>query len=217
MQSMTGYGRGTATIDGRSLTVELKSVNHRFLDLNFRMPRGMMFLEDDARKQISGRVSRGHVDVFMTYKNTRSDMRRVDVDENLAGAYMQAIAKLEALGLKGDLTAMGVARMPDVLTVTEADEDQDALRQLLAEALGAALDQLVAMRVREGESMRKDLLEKAAAIEDINSRIEQRYPQTVEEYRDRLKASVMELIGQNMDESRLITEVAIMAEKSAIP
>ena len=216
MLSMTGYGRAMREIDGRQLTVELKSVNHRFLDLSFRMPRNLMFLEDAARKQIASRLARGHVDVFITYRNLRRDARSVSVDRALFDAYVSALDTLKDAGLADDRSLMDVARMPDVLTVTEAEEDQEALLALLEATLGDALGQLTAMRAREGESMARDLLFRADEIERMTLAIEQRYPETVEAYAQRLRAAIEELIGQNVDETRLLTEVAVMADRSAI-
>lgn len=216
MFSMTGYGRGVCEIDGRQISIELKSVNHRFLDLSFRMPRTLMFLEDEARKAISARLARGHVDVFVTYRNLRSDARKVTVDRALFDAYAAALDSVADAGLRDDRTLMGVARMPDVMVISEAEEDQDALRALMLQALNQALDALVAMRRREGEAMAADLNRKVDAIEAMTARIEERYPQTVAEYTARLRASIEELIGQSVDETRLLTEVAVMADRSAI-
>ena len=216
MLSMTGYGRAMREVDGRALTIELKSVNHRFLDLAFRMPRNLMFLEDEARKRIGARLARGHVDVFMIYRNQRSDARKVSVDRALFDAYATALEGLRDCGVQDDRTLMSIARLPDVMTVTEAEEDQDALRALLAEALNASLDQLIAMRAREGAAMAADLNQKVDSIERMTREIEARYPETVAEYRNRLRASIEELIGQSVDETRLLTEVAVMADRSAI-
>ena len=216
MLSMTGYGRATCETDGRQLTIELKSVNHRFLDLSFRMPRNLMFLEDDARKAIAEKLARGHVDVFMTSRNLRSDARTVQVDRALFDAYAQALDTLANGGLRDDRSLMSVARMPDVMIVTEAEEDQDAVRALMLETMAQALEQLLAMRRREGASMAEDLGRKVDAIEEMTRKIEARYPATVEEYTRRLRASIEELIGQNVDETRLLTEVAVMADRSAI-
>lgn len=218
MLSMTGYGRAFREIEGRQMTVEVKSVNHRFLDIAFRMPRNLMFLEDAARRQIGARLSRGHVDVFVTYRNLRTDARKVAVDEALFAAYADALEKLSAAGghLADDRTLMGVARMPDVLTVTEAEEDQAAVLALLEAALGEALDQLCAMRAREGEAMRRDLAARLDAIERMTGEVEQRYPQTVEAYAKRLREAVTELVGNSVDETRLLMEVAVMADRSAI-
>ena len=216
MHSMTGYGRAMREIEGRQLTIELKSVNHRFLDVSFRMPRGLMFLEDDARKRIAAKLARGHVDVFMTYRNLRSDTKTVRVDKALLSAYMQAFDQIAAAGLKDDRAMMGVSRFPDVLIVEEAPEDQDALRTLMIETLDEALDELKAMRAREGEEMKKDLTFRVSEIGRITDAIEARYPDTVKEYTERLRTSVRELIGSEIEESRLVMEVAIMADRSAI-
>lgn len=216
MLSMTGYGRAMREVDGRTLTIELKSVNHRFLDLAFRMPRNLMFLEDEARKRIGARLARGHVDVFMIYRNQRSDARKVSVDRALFDAYATALEGLRDCGVQDDRTLMSIARLPDVMTVTEVEEDQEALRALLRETLDEALDALIAMRAREGAEMKKDLSARATHIEEMTLQIEARYPQTVEEYTRRLRASIEELIGQGVDETRLLTEVAVMADRSAI-
>lgn len=214
MRSMTGYGRSTREKDGRELTIEMKSVNHRFLDVNFRMPRSFMFLEDDARKLIGARLARGHVDVYVTYRNLRSDARVVTLDRPLMDAYMRALDGIE--GLKDDRTLMNVARFPDVMTVTEAEDDQDALREIMTLTMNDALDRLCDMRDREGGALKATLSAQTDEIERITLAIEARYPETVEEHARRLRSSIEELIGQNVDETRLLTEVAIMADRSAI-
>lgn len=216
MLSMTGYGRAMREMDGRQLTIELKSVNHRFLDLSFRMPRNLMFLEDEARKLIGAKLARGHVDVFMTYRNMRSDARSVTVDKALFDAYAAALSGLVDGEIRDDRSLMGIARLPDVLVVSEAEEDQQALRTLMQDTLGEALEQLLAMRRREGEEMKKDLAYRTDRIEEMTCQIEERYPDTVKEYTQRLRASIEELIGQSVDETRLLTEVAVMADRSAI-
>ena len=217
MLSMTGYGRGDCEIDGRQMTIELKSVNHRFLDLSFRMPRNLMFLEDEARKAIGARLSRGHVDVFITYRNLRTDAKIVTADRALFDAYAQALDGLSGAGMTDDRSLMSIARLPDVLVISEAEEDREAVTALMLDALGEALDQLIAMRTREGEAMKRDLSEKVDAVERMTGEIEARYPRTVDEYRERLRAAVLELLGDaEVDESRLLTEVALMADRSAI-
>lgn len=216
MLSMTGYGRAMIEQDGRQLTIELKSVNHRFLDLSFRMPRNLMFLEDDARKALSARLSRGHVDVFMIYRNMRSDARSVTVDKPLFDAYASTLETLSTSELRDDRSLMSIARMPDVLIVTEAEEDQDALRSLLKDTMNAAIDQLLAMRSREGGEIKKDIAFRADQIEDMTVQVEARYPETVDEYKARLRAAIEEMVGKDIDETRLLTEVAVMADKAAI-
>lgn len=219
MHSMTGYGRAFAEAEGRQMTVEVKSVNHRFLDISFRMPRNLMFMEDSARKAIAQVLSRGHLDVFVTYRNLRSDARVVQVDEALFTGYVRALRQLSGAagaGLRDDSTLMGIAHMPEVLTVTEAEEDRQAVGSLLLSALGAALKELCAMRSREGEAIRQDLNSRVDAIEALTAAIEARYPETVEGYTTRLKQAVEELMGSQADPTRLMMEVAVMADRSAI-
>ena len=218
MYSMTGYGRANLERDGRTVTIELKSVNHRFLDLSFRMPRSLNMAEDAMRKRIAEKLNRGHVDLFASYKNARSDARVVSVDSALARAYSDAFAKIsEETGLKNLASAMDVARMGDVLTVTEAEEDQEALTALVMEALDVALEQMRAARQGEGERLKADMAGRIDRLEEINLQIESRYPQTVSEYEQRLRDKIEELLGdKSVDEARLTQEVAIMADRSAI-
>ena len=157
-QSMTGYGRCTLAQDGREVTIELKSVNHRFLDLAFRMPRSFACLENDMRAHISNKLARGHVDIFVTYKNSRDDARKVTLDSALLGEYLTTLRQggIDHM-LDDNLRLRDVLSMQDVLTVEEADEDQQALSALTLSALDTALDSLCAMRRREGEAMRGDV------------------------------------------------------------
>ncbi len=217
MKSMTGYGRYTIERDGREMTVELKSVNHRFLDISFRLPRTLSFLDEAVRKGIGARLARGHVDVFVGYANHRQDARQVRVDTALAKAYQSALAELAgALGKEGDASLNDYARFPDVLTVQESDEDQETVRALFDDALTGALDALIAMREREGESMKADILDKIGNLADIRDRIAERAPLVVTEYRDKLHARIAALTEGELDEARLITEVAIFADRAAI-
>ena len=158
MNSMTGYGKGTAARDGRELTVELKSVNHRFLDVSMRLPRLLSCIEDPLRAAIGARLSRGHVDVFVNYRNTRSDAKTVRVDAALLSAYVKAANEAnETLGLSNDLTLSNVLRLPDVTEIVPADEDTDALVSLAVEAANLALDGMIVMRKAEGERLKAAL------------------------------------------------------------
>ena len=149
MRSMTGYGRCRAERDGREMTVEVRSVNHRFLDVACRLPRSLSFLDDAVRKGVAAQASRGHVDVFVSYANHRTDARLVRVDAALASAYQRAARELaDALGTQETLTLAEYARLPDVLTVEEGDEDQAAVRALFDEALAGAMRELTDMRER---------------------------------------------------------------------
>lgn len=218
MHSMTGYGRMSVEKDGRELTLEMKSVNNRFLDLSFRMPRSLNFAEDAARRQISAALARGHVDVFATYRNLREDSRQVRVDEALLSAYMRAMDRVaESTGLQDNRTVLDMARLTDVLVISEAQEDQEALLSLMNEALCGALSQMLQMREAEGERLREDIARRVDSLEEMTRLIEARYPDTVTEYRDKLAARVQELLaGAAVDEQRMLQEVALMADRSAI-
>ena len=217
MNSMTGYGRACIERDGRQLTVELKSVNHRFLDLSFRMPRSFSFLEDEMRRLIGSRLARGHVDAFVTYRNLRSDARTVTADVALAKAYDTALSQLsEMTEARDDRTLMSIGRLPDVLVISEAEEDREALKELMAETLRGALSELCSMRAREGESLASDVQIRLNRLEQFARDINARCPETVKAYEARLRERIEELIGANVDEQRLLTEVAIMVDRSAV-
>ena len=217
MQSMTGYGRGLVCEDGRELKVEVKSVNHRFLDVSFRLARPIAFLDDAVRTGVAERLARGPVDVFVNYVNHREDARRVHVDMQLAKAYRQAAGELsEALGVKNDLPLSDYMNMPDVLTVEASEEDQDAVRALFMRALNLALDDLTAMRKREGNSLRGDMMNKLDAIDGLRESIATRAPTVVEEYRAKLSQRLSALLSGDIDEARFATEVAIFADRAAI-
>ena len=216
-QSMTGYGRCTLAQDGREVTIELKSVNHRFLDLAFRMPRSFAFLENDMRAHISNKLARGHVDIFVTYKNSRDDARKVTLDSALLGAYLTTLRQggIDHM-LDDNLRLRDVLSMQDVLTVEEADEDQQALSALTLSALDTALDSLCAMRRREGEAMRGDVETRLDTLERTAHAIDERAPQWLEEYRQRLRARIEEICQMQLDEARLTQEVALAADKAAV-
>lgn len=217
MYSMTGYGRHTSQAEGRTLTIEIRSVNHRFLDVNFRMPRSLAFMEERARKLIGVKLARGHVDVSATYLNLRADSKRVLADEGLISAYANALDRVSKLtGYDDDRSISLIARLPDALKICEAEDDEHAITQLMDEALNGALDALNAMRAREGEALRIDMLSKLDAIERMTDIIEARYPETVIEYQEKLKARIFELLGAQIDEARLAQEAALMADRTSV-
>jgi len=217
VKSMTGYGRCHIEEDGREMTVEVKSVNHRFLDISYRLSRTLSFLDDAVRKGVGARLARGHVDVFVSYANHRQDAKEVRVDTALALAYKKAVGELSAaLGRESDLPLSDYTRLPDVLTVQEKEEDQQTVRALFERALCGALDGLVTMREQEGERMRADILEKIGNIERIRDRVAERAPLVVADYRDKLHQRIAALTEGEIDEARLITEVAIFADRAAI-
>lgn len=217
--SMTGFGRATVERDGRELTIELKSVNHRYLDIGMRLPRTLSFLEDTVRGVLSAKLARGHVDVFANYKNTRSDSKTVMVDEPLLRAYLNAVGQAsQSTGILNDVTLSSALRFPDVLTVAEAEEDRDALCALCMEAAAFAADELAAMRAAEGEKLARDMNARADALLALVERIEERAPGVVVDYRDKLQARIAELLtgGAQVDDGRLAAEVAFFADKANI-
>lgn len=218
MYSMTGYGRGTASVDGRELTIELKSVNNRFLDIGMKLPRQLSFLEDTLRKLLNDGLSRGHVDVFVNYRNLRSDAKTVRVDEALLKAYLtSARESAKALDLVDDLTLSRALTLPDVTTILPADEDQQALLELGRSVMTEAIANLKDMRHKEGERLKLDLSARMDTMTGYAQSIERRAPAVVEEYRAKLTARIEELLGETeVDRARLATEVAIFADRAAI-
>jgi len=217
MRSMTGYGRVQLERDGRQMTVEMKSVNHRFLDLSLRLPRHLGFAEDALKRQIGAGAKRGHFDVFVTYVNTRSDARRVSVDTALAAAYRDAFEQLSAAtGAQNVMTVAQYAQLPDVLTVSECAEDQQAVTELLCDTAAQAIEQLDQMRLREGEAMKADLLLHLSLLEQLRSRIAERAPFIPAEYQARLTARIRELGVSEADPVRIAQEVALFADHAAI-
>ncbi len=218
MYSMTGYGKGSASSDGREIAVELKSVNHRYLDVGMRLPRHLTFLEDPIRTALSGRLSRGHVDVFVNYRNLRSDARSVEIDAPLLAAFVSAAREANrTLGLQDDLSLAAALRLPDVSNVREADEDTDAVLSLLNSAIQTAIDQLLSMREQEGVRLLAYLNACNDTVESLTEKIALRAPVVVEEYRVKLDERISVLIGGvEVDRARLATEVALFADKASI-
>ena len=217
MQSMTGYGRARACRDGREITIELKTVNHRFLDLSFRMPKNLMFLEDMLRARINASaLKRGHVDVFVTYANTRADAREVSVDGTLLEAFAQALkGAKEALDPYRRMTAAEALTLSGALTITQAEEDAGAVGELAAEAFDAALDKLMDMRLKEGDHLQADLLSNLEELSTLRKAVAERAPEVPIEYRQRLTARLEEW-QVNADAQRVAQEVAFMADHCAI-
>lgn len=218
ISSMTGFGRATVASDGREITIELKSVNHRYLDLAFRMPRHIGFIEDVLRQLLSEQLSRGHVDIYVNYRNMRMDARTVVIDEALMGAYLTAARKAAAqYELKDDISLSTAMRFPDVTDVIEAEEDRDAVAALAREAALRAVTALKRMRAGEGERLCNDLLNRVTTVESIAAKIDTRAPFVVEEYRTKLSERIESMLGGvEVDRTRLATEVALFADKASI-
>lgn len=218
MYSMTGYGKGVAKRDGKSVTIEIKTVNHRFLDCNFKLPRTFLFVEDAVRKAVSGAISRGHVDLFLTYEQTSVDEGAYTVDVELANNYLCALRQLQsATGVADDVTLTTLAKVPDVIVKEQAVEDEDLLRALTVEALDGALCNLKAMRQKEGVALKADIYQKLDKISDCLERIKEYAPEVVNDYRRALNARIAEVVEPSLvDMQRLATEVALFADHCAI-
>lgn len=216
--SMTGYGSAKGSIEGQEITVELKSVNNRYLDCSVRLPRNFLFAEDTVKQAVSAGVSRGKVDVFVSAQASQDSGTVVSVNEELSRGYRDAVARIaETLGLESGLNAFSLARFPDVLTVERRELDKDKAAAALSEITAKAVEEFNAMREREGERLRRDMLGKLETIEGLVSVVEERSPQTVKEYRERLEARLRDILAdRSLDEQRVITEAAIFADRTAV-
>ena len=218
MQSMTGYGRCRVCVDGRELTLELKAVNHRFLDISFRLPKNLAFLEDALRARINqSELRRGHVDVFVTYQNTRTDATEVRIDAVLLQAFNDALKKVhKPLDGFRRASAAEVLSLSGALSVSQAKEDTEAVTALGLQAFDGALETLMTMRTREGEHLAQDLLSNLNELAALRDKIAERAPSVPEEYRARLTARLEEWQLNAVDPQRVAQEVAIMADRCAI-
>ena len=216
--SMTGYGSAKGSVEGQEITVELKSVNNRYLDCSVRLPRNFLFAEDTVKQAVSAGVSRGKVDVFVSAQASQDSGTVVSVYEELARGYRDAVARIaETLGLESGLNAFSLARFPDVLTVERRELNKDKAAAALSEITAKAVEEFNAMREREGERLRRDMLGKLETIEGLVSVVEERSPQTVKEYRERLEARLRDILAdRSLDEQRVITEAAIFADRTAV-
>lgn len=216
--SMTGYGRATESFGGKEITVELRSVNNRFLDLNVRLPRALSYAEEAVKAAVKKRVSRGKVDVFVTVSGTDESAACITLNRPLLEGYLNALRQMSGeYGLTNDFSAMSLARLPEILTVQkEAPDEEQQMKELLL-VLERALDAFTEMRRAEGRALETDLRNRAETILHCVERIERCAPERLKEYRARLEAKVRELLeGKTIDEGRLLTEVAIYADKIAV-
>lgn len=218
MRSMTGYGKGAASSAGLTVTAEIKTVNHKFFDWNMKMPKGFLFVEDDAKKAVAGAVSRGHVDLYLTVEKQTAEAGEYRADAALARMYVDSARQLsETLSVPFDITASSLMKNPDIVTLSETEIDDETVRKVTLEAVSEAVSALVAMREREGAALAADLSEKLASIEASLEEVKKEAPRAVAEYRRKLRVRIDEALGQlPLDEARLATEVALFADKCAI-
>lgn len=218
IKSMTGYGGAKGSVEGLSISIELKSVNNRYLDVTAKLPRNLLFAEELIKAAVGRHISRGKVDVFVTVDASASDDMVVRVNEPLLRGYIDALGAVsEKYGLENDMTLMSVCRLPDVLSTDRRELDNSALADGITAILEAALTEYDAMRLREGEKLRDDVLSRLDEISRLTGIVEQESPKTVAEYRARLEQKLQEVLGSaNIDESRILTEAAIFADKVAV-
>lgn len=218
MHSMTGYGKGVSKRDGKTITIEIKTVNHRFLDCNIKLPRNFIFVEDRVKKAVSSAISRGHVDLYLTYEQSSTDEGAYTVDLELANNYLTAVRQLEnGTGLANDVTLSTLLRVGDIVTRQQSVEDEDLLAEMTLEAAREALVNLKVMREKEGQSQKADIASKLGTIEACLDRIKEFAPKVVEDYRELLNARIAEVVEPSLvDKQRLATEVALYADHCAI-
>lgn len=218
MHSLTGYGKGVSKRDGKTITIEIKTVNHRFLDCNIKLPRNFLFVEDRVKKAVSSAISRGHVDLYLTYEQSSTDEGAYTVDLELANNYLTAVRQLEnGTGLANDVTLSTLLRVGDIVTRQQSVEDEDLLAEMTLEAASEALVNLKVMREKEGQSQKADIASKLGTIEACLDRIKEFAPKVVEDYRALLNARIAEVVEPSLvDKQRLATEVALYADHCAI-
>ena len=218
IKSMTGYGSAKGTVEGIEVCVELKSVNNKFLDTSVRLPRSFLFAEETIKSAVMSHITRGKVDVFVTVDSSMADDMVVKVNEPLLKGYIDALRHIaEENDLPNDITAMSVSRFPDVLNVEKKELDAEAVAAGIRDIAEQALCDFDAMRIREGAKLKEDVLTKLETIEKLVTVIETESPKTVEEYREKLRQKLLEVLGTSgIDETRIVTEAAIFADKVAV-
>ena len=218
VRSMTGYGRGEAVLHGRSIVVEVRSVNNRYLDCNIKMPRAYIFAEDAMKSRIQNSISRGKVDIFVTMDSTGADAVTVKVNHLVAAGYVKSLQELkDTYHLWGLPDLSLIAHFPDVLQTEKAPDNVEEVAADICSVLDQALTDYAVMREREGERISADILSRADTIEALTTQVEDRSPKTVTEYRARLETKMREVLqNQQLDESRILTEAAIFADKVAV-
>ena len=220
IRSMTGYGRSQAVVDTMNITVELKSVNHRYFEFNSRVPRNYGFLDEKLKSYIGSRVSRGKVECYVSVENLENDEIEILINHSLAQSYLGALKELaerNELNLRDDLAMSSLARYNDIFTVHKQEADEEKIWNAVKSVAETAVDKFIGMREAEGNKLKNDVLSRADLILQKVSLIEERSPETVKEYNDKLLARINEFLSDvQVDEQRLLTECAIFADKVAV-
>ncbi|MFT8313560.1 MAG: YicC/YloC family endoribonuclease [Clostridium sp.] len=218
VSSMTGYGRAFYECRNRNFTIEIRSVNHRYLDLNIKMPRSITSLEDRIRKKLQEKLSRGKVDIYVTQTVLETESSKALLNKNLSDSIVKCLEEInERYGLKESLSLSLIAKFPDVITIEQKDEDFEEIWNNLKIPLDEAITTLVSMRLKEGAKLREDIEHKCYSIEQSVNNIAEKSGLVVEQYKAKLNDRIKELIGDNnVDENRLAMEVAIFSDKACI-
>ena len=218
VKSMTGYGRAVETVNGREFTVEIRSVNNRYLDCTVKLPRALSFAEDAVKQAVKGTISRGKVDVYVTQRAEGVPDVTVTLNREVAGAYIQAMRQMaEEFKIREDISVALISQMDDVFTVEKPQVDEEQLLTDLLQAVGHALESFDAMRAKEGEALKADLSGRGETIRGLVAQVEAGNAQTVADYRTRLYQKLQEVLANTaIDESRILTEAAIFADKVAV-
>lgn len=220
IKSMTGFGRCETVLNGREITVEIRSVNHRYFEFSCRTPRGYGFLDDKLKSYINSKVSRGKIDVFVSVSASEETPAEVTVNHQLVAGYIKAMREIsDTYNIPNDVSVVALSRFSDIYTVHKAEEDEEQIIADVLSAVDVALESFVKMREAEGERMKADILSRANTILSIVEKIEERSPQTVKEYEERLLERIRQTLADNdisVDEQRVLTEVAVFADKVAV-
>ena len=218
VRSMTGFGRSEQKVDGREITVEIKSVNHRYFEFGCRVSRGYAFLEEKLKAHIQKAVARGKIDVYVSISDCDEKQAEVTVNHSLAAGYVAALKELkDTYALSGEISVSDITRFNDIFTVHRTPEDEDAVWASVRTVLDSALESFIAMREQEGIKMKEDILLRSKSILSLVSSVEEKSPETVVKYRQKLEERLKEVLsGVNIDEQRLLTEAAIFADKVAV-
>lgn len=218
VRSMTGYGRHQQTVDGMDITVEIKSVNHRYFDFSSRTPRIYGFLDEKLKSYIQSRVARGKIECYVQVDNLENDSVVIEINHSLAKGYVNAFEELSRVyGIENNLTAGQLSRFNDVLLIRKEEADEDKIWEAVKTVAEVAVDKFILMRQTEGEKLRDDICSRAQTILTKVEYVEERSPETVKEYSDKLLARMKDVLGSvNVDETRILTEAAIYADKIAV-
>ena len=217
IKSMTGYGKATLNIENRNYQIEIKSVNHRYLDFNIKLPKTLTYLEEDIKKIISEKIKRGKVDVFVTFENNSDEGKQVIINKELANTYINKLKELAELeNISSNIEVIEIAKFPDVLTI-KTDQDDEKIKNEITQVTKEATDRILEMKQIEGEKLAQDLLNRLAKIENKIEEISQKSTGLIEEYVVKLENRIKEILkNQEIDETRLAQEVVIYADKCSI-